>query len=320
MPNACDGRVVPPLAALAAGDGGQVPAGHAGPPARHPRRASAPAAVPLAANCAMALPVVGVGGVPATGVAAVALNITATQADRARLPHRVPVRRGATADVDGELRRRTRTWPTWPRCASAPVGRCASSRCPRWTSWSTCSAGTAPGRPPATPRSRPTRRARHPRRDRRSAASAPAVPAGGTTAFTVAGAAGVPGRRRRRACSTSPPPRRRADGYLTVVPVRRRRAAVVERELPGRARRGQPGGVGHRRRRPGLRELVRRQPRRGRRARLVRAHAPRRATCRSRPAACSTPASPTPCSRARCRPAASSSCRCSARAASRPPA
>ena len=47
----------------------------------------------------------GVGGVPATGVAAVALNITATQAAGAGLPHGVPVRRGATADVDGQLRR-----------------------------------------------------------------------------------------------------------------------------------------------------------------------------------------------------------------------
>jgi hypothetical protein len=37
-------------------------------------------AVPLAPNCAMALSVTGVGGVPASGVVAVALNVTATQA------------------------------------------------------------------------------------------------------------------------------------------------------------------------------------------------------------------------------------------------
>ena len=79
MPNACDGRVVPPLAAPAPATPAKF---QPLTPARllDTRAGTGTIAVPLAANCAMALPVVGVGGVPATGVAAVALNITATQA------------------------------------------------------------------------------------------------------------------------------------------------------------------------------------------------------------------------------------------------
>ncbi len=79
VPTACDGRVVPPVAALPTVE----PARFAPvTPARllDTRNGIGTGALPLAADCSMALPVVGVGGVPAAGVVAVAVNVTATQA------------------------------------------------------------------------------------------------------------------------------------------------------------------------------------------------------------------------------------------------
>ena len=81
VPSACDGRVVPPVAEL-------PPVSSARFEPVTPARlldtrfgiGSGSGAVPLAANCSMALSVVGVGTVPAKGVVAVAVNVTATQA------------------------------------------------------------------------------------------------------------------------------------------------------------------------------------------------------------------------------------------------
>ena len=44
---------------------------------------------PLGAGVAMDVQVTGRGGVPATGVSAVVLNVTVTTADRQQLPHRL---------------------------------------------------------------------------------------------------------------------------------------------------------------------------------------------------------------------------------------
>jgi SpoIID/LytB domain protein len=80
VPSACDGRVVPPATGVPA-----APAARFQPvvPARllDTRTGLGTNTVaPLAAGCAMALTVVGVGGVPAAGVAAVTVNVTATAA------------------------------------------------------------------------------------------------------------------------------------------------------------------------------------------------------------------------------------------------
>jgi len=80
VPTACDGRVVPPVTGVQ-----PVAAARFQPVA--PARLldtrtglGTNTAAPLAAGCSMALTAVGVAGVPATGVSAVALNITATGA------------------------------------------------------------------------------------------------------------------------------------------------------------------------------------------------------------------------------------------------
>ena len=156
-----------------------------------PAWASAPAAVPLAADCSMALPVVGVGGVPATGVAAVAVNVTATQAGAARVPHRLPVRRGAPATSTVNYAAGPERGQHGPGPASAPAGRSASTRCRRWTSSSTSlgwyGAGATAGYAPLTPT-----RVLDTRDGTGAGGQRTVVPAGGAAAFAVAGVAGIP--------------------------------------------------------------------------------------------------------------------------------
>jgi SpoIID/LytB domain protein len=83
VPTACDGRVVPPI-------GGVQPVAAARFQPVAPARlldtrtgVGTNTAAPLAGGCAMALTVAGAGGVPATGVAGVAVNVTATAAQSA---------------------------------------------------------------------------------------------------------------------------------------------------------------------------------------------------------------------------------------------
>ena len=58
---------------------------------------------PVAAEGTVALSVAGAGGVPATGVSAVVLNVTVTQPTRARPHHRLPGRDDAPHRLEPEL-------------------------------------------------------------------------------------------------------------------------------------------------------------------------------------------------------------------------
>ena len=93
------------------------------------------------------LTVVNRGGVPASGVGAVALNVTATNPTDRQLPHRLAGRRSPTAGIEPQLWRSARRCRTWSSSPSAPTDRSRSTTTPAAsTSSSTCSAGS----PPAT--------------------------------------------------------------------------------------------------------------------------------------------------------------------------
>ena len=67
--------------------------------------------------------VTGVGGVPATGVTGVALNVTVDDRRTSGLPHRVADGRGAAVHRDAQLRARASPSPTWCWPRSAPAAR-----------------------------------------------------------------------------------------------------------------------------------------------------------------------------------------------------
>jgi SpoIID/LytB domain protein len=81
VPPGCDGRILPPVTAPVSGIAAKF---QPVVPARlldtRDGTGTTVGAVPLAGDCTQPLQVVGVGGVPGTGVTAVAVNVTATQA------------------------------------------------------------------------------------------------------------------------------------------------------------------------------------------------------------------------------------------------
>ena len=214
VPNACDGRVVPATTGLPAATAAKF---QPVTPARllDTRSGTGTAAVPLAANCAMALPVVGIGGVPATGVAAVALNITATQATAPGF---------LTVYPCGEAQPPT---STVNYAADQNVANMAQVRV--GVGGQVCiftmstvdvvvdvlgwyGAGATAGYAPLTPT-----RVLDTRDGTGIGGQRAVVPAGGTAAFTVAGAAGVPADAAGVMLNVTAT-EEAADGYLTVFP------------------------------------------------------------------------------------------------------
>jgi peptidoglycan hydrolase-like amidase len=214
VPNACDGRVVPPLAAPA-----PVAAAKFQPvtPARllDTRAGIGTGAVPLAANCSMALPVVGVGGVPATGVAAVALNITATQADSPGFLTVYPCGQPQppTSTVNYAANQNVANMAQVRVGAGNQVCIFTMSKVDVVVDvlgW--YGTGATAGYAPLTPA-----RLLDTRDGTGIGGHRAAVPAGGTTAFTVAGVAGVPADAAGVMLNVTAT-EEGADGYVTVYP------------------------------------------------------------------------------------------------------
>ncbi len=214
VPNACDGRVVPPLAPPA-----PVTPAKFQPvtPSRllDTRSGIGTGAVPLAANCAMALAVVGVGGVPASGVAAVALNVTATQADQPGFltvypcgqaqPPTSTVNYGANQNVANMAQVRVGSGGQVCIFTMSKVDVVVDV-----LGW--YGTGATAGYAPLTPT-----RVLDTRNGTGIGGQRAVVPAGGTTAFPVAGTAGVPADAAGVMLNVTAT-EEGADGYLTVFP------------------------------------------------------------------------------------------------------
>jgi SpoIID/LytB domain protein len=214
VPNACDGRVVPAITGLPAATPAKF---QPVTPARllDTRSGTGTAAVPLAANCAMALPVVGTAGVPSTGVAAVALNITATQATDPGFLTVYPCGEGQppTSTVNYAAGQNVANMAQVRVGVGGQVCIFTMSKVDVVVDvlgW--YGAGATAGYAPLTPT-----RVLDTRDGTGVGGQRAVVPAGGTAAFTVAGVAGVPADAAGVMLNVTAT-EEAADGYLTVFP------------------------------------------------------------------------------------------------------